>query len=136
MPVHYFGVFEFESVFEFNCLIVFRKRKTISFNSPPLLLISGRFVFEPKSRQVRRCSLHSSAQCVVAPIAFQRIPASAAQRGLATAACSAGIARCSAEADGRALPVISYLRSDPSPSLAQGRAPPRVDPHAEGPWPI
>jgi hypothetical protein len=40
-----------------------------------------------------------------------------------------------AEADGRAPPVISYLRSDLSPSRAWGSAPPlhRVDPRAEGP---
>jgi hypothetical protein len=39
------------------------------------------------------------------------------------------------EADGRTPPVISYLRSDPSPSLAWGHAPPlhRLNPHAEGP---
>jgi hypothetical protein len=53
----------------------------------------------------------------------------------ATAACSACVARRLAEADGRAPPVISYLRSDPSPSPARGRAPPlhRLDPHTEGP---
>jgi hypothetical protein len=65
MPVHYFGVFEFKAVFEFNCLIAFQKMKTLSPNSP--LLTSGRFEFEPKSRQVCSCSLHFLAQFAASP---------------------------------------------------------------------
>jgi hypothetical protein len=88
MPVHYFGEFEFESVFEFNCLIAFQNNET--FNESPHYYPPPHFLplcvwaqFNPSPQPPPDLS----AQCAAAPAALQPVSAFSACAAHRSPAC-------------------------------------------------